>query len=745
MNVLTDSDNRSVRPIGRIDANSSADLDKALSLFPENDRDIIVDFSDCPYLSSAGIRVLLKTKKRLTPGQAELFLTSVSPVIFQVFETAGLHKLFCLKPDLESALHQIRSSKKPNVTTHTLAVGTDKYTLEVRGNQNSEGCFWNGNEIVSYNEMGFAAGFGYPSEASLLPVDEPSFFVVAGNCTGFLPLSGDSEADFRLTSDPEKTGFLVQEALSFGHQPVATLNYNGVEEQSLTQLTDVVGQVKRQYLNGSPALLLVLADFAPQTPSISIILCNDEALKVSAGLHGLTRFTRRLIQSKGAQQPLGLKFNLFTLDGTGTPSLYDLLRHHLTFENISEVEQVPSGFTTKAARVWILTAGAFTDGTAKRLPIESDKGFTPEPHKAFLARQIYTDSSRLIVKPLHGGFSAQTFQVTSFDHEGRKMRPTVMKIAHRDLIKRESDHCKQYALPYIFNNSANVLGTVFYGETGALRYNFVGIGGEDSTLRWLTHLYQEEELTTLEPLFDKIFLQILKPWYGQPVSKPIEPFKDHDPTYTFFPHIYKTVEELFGISADDPTIMVAETGRQMLNPYWFLKHEYARRRDETIEYNTSICHGDLNMQNILLDENRNVYLIDFSETRPRSIVSDFARLEAILLVDNAPVENEAETIAYINQLTPFYNTSRLDELPAITFDGPYKAMITKNFSLTCRMRRYAFECSQSNPDLVPYILALLEWILPIVCYGLPIYQKRVSMVIASLLCEQLNRLTAQMD
>ncbi|PKP23624.1 MAG: hypothetical protein CVU06_07305, partial [Bacteroidetes bacterium HGW-Bacteroidetes-22] len=334
MNVLTDSDNRSVRPIGRIDANSSADLDKALSLFSENDCDIIVDFSDCPYLSSAGIRVLLKTKKRLTPGQAELFLTSVSPVIFQVFETAGLHKLFCLKPDLESALHQIRSSKKPNVTTHTLAVGTDKYTLEVRGNQNSEGCFWNGNEIVSYNEMGFAAGFGYPSEASLLPVDEPSFFVVAGNCTGFL----------------------VQEALSFGHQPVATLNYNGVEEQSLTQLTDVVGQVKRQYLNGSPALLLVLADFAPQTPSISIILCNDEALKVSAGLHGLTRFTRRLIQSKGAQQPLGLKFNLFTLDGTGTPSLYDLLRHHLTFENISEVEQVPSGFTTKAARVWILTA-----------------------------------------------------------------------------------------------------------------------------------------------------------------------------------------------------------------------------------------------------------------------------------------------------------------------------------------------------------------------------------------------------
>ena len=37
---------------------------------------------------------------------------------------------------------------------------------------------------------------------------------------------------------------------------------------------------------------------------------------------------------------------------------------------------------------------------------------------------------------------------------------------------------------------------------------------------------------------------------------------------------------------------------------------------------TSICHGDLNMQYVLLDERENIYVIDFSETRPRNIVSD---------------------------------------------------------------------------------------------------------------------------
>ncbi len=59
---------------------------------------------------------------------------------------------------------------------------------------------------------------------------------------------------------------------------------------------------------------------------------------------------------------------------------------------------------------------------------------------------------------LHGGYSAETFQVDSYDREGRKMRPTVLKIAGRDIISREAERCTNYALPYIMNNSAMVFG-----------------------------------------------------------------------------------------------------------------------------------------------------------------------------------------------------------------------------------------------------------------------------------------------
>ena len=111
------------------------------------------------------------------------------------------------------------------------------------------------------------------------------------------------------------------------------------------------------------------------------------------------------------------------------------------------------------------------------------------------------------------------------------MRPTVFKVSSKDLIQRESDHCKQYALPYIFYNSAKILGTEFFETQGALCYNFVGIGGQQNELHWLHDVFfSDAEETYVENLLDKIFGQILKPWYGQTVPAAIPLYKKHNPT-----------------------------------------------------------------------------------------------------------------------------------------------------------------------------------------------------------------------
>ena len=234
----------------------------------------------------------------------------------------------------------------------------------------------------------------------------------------------------------------------------------------------------------------------------------------------------------------------------------------------------------------------------------------------------------------------------------------------------------------------------------------------------------------------------MNPWYGQPISEPVYPYRDHDPRTTFFPNICETANELLSVSPDEPFIHIEETGQKLVNPYWFLKYEFVRQRDTGMDYYTAICHGDLNMQNILLDEDMNVYLIDFSETKPRSVISDFARLEAVLMVDNAPLENEKDLDDYIMFILDFYSKVHLDFSPMNNYRGEHPAEVARNVSLTMKMRDYAFSSVKGHPNPVPYCIALLEWILPIVCYrSATLAHKRLSMIVAGLICTAVtNRL-----
>jgi hypothetical protein len=488
-------------------------------------------------------------------------------------------------------------------------------------------------------------------------------------------------------------------------------------------------------------LAMISADFNPTAPTVTICILLDEVLinKLKQRelhiLHGLKTSTINGISLWGA------KFELEEIKKpTENTSLTTFLKEALTLENILDVSSIDPSAVLVNPLTWVFVSDRFENALAHRIMLDTpEEGFS-EPYKAFLTRRLYADSVRVVVKPLHGGYSAQTFQVTSFDKDGRKLRPTVLKIANRAMITREADRCRKYSLPYILNNSAMVLGTEFFGDFGALCYNFVGIGGEQTQLKWLTNYFDEWPAEKLIPIFDKTFLQILNPWYGQPVRAVIHPFLDHDPTLTFFSTLCDTSEKVLSVSSDESSFLVKEIGRKLVNPYWFLKYEYPGRRDTAIEYHTSICHGDLNMQNILLDQDMNIYLIDFSETKPRSVISDFARLEAIFMVERAPLQTDEDMKEMIEFATRFYGIDRLDQLPENSYRGRGAETVKKNVALTLKMREYAIRSTGGDYNLAPYYLAMLEWVLPIVCFYATPAHKRFSMIVAGLLCEKVMEL-----
>ncbi len=730
-----------VTPEGRLDTLTSELFQEKLQPVLDKEEFLIIDFSRCNYLSSSGIRILLTASKVLGSRGGRLALSSLPAEVFQVLEMAGLHTLLSIYKDAEKARFELLRLKQKASTNSEIQLGGHTYQMDQTEPVNPVAYFWQKKCLAGYNELVVAAGTGSPAESLAEDENERGLFVTLGKCSGFIPFDRQRSPEFRVVNDPMAGGIFVSRAYSFSSNPSKRIRMTSPEQTTLGQLLTDVDQIQENEKSNKPGIL-VIADFHPSTPSIYVLYATGEekpALFPELNRGPISPFRE---ETENKQPFPGIRFFLNQIPELQPDEPFlDFTNRALTIHRIERIGVPDQLAPAENPAVWVFNPAEQKDAETFRIKVEIPENVVFEPYKCYLTRRLYTDSARVVIRPLHGGYSAQTFQVESYDYKGRRLRPTVLKIASREMIAREAKNCREHSLPYIMNNSAMVLGTAFFCNTGALRYNFVGIGGEQSRLKWLTHYFISWPVEKLEPLFDKIFLQILNPWYGQPVKEIIYPFRSHNPCLTFFSLLCETAEEVLSLSADEKTISLDGTGKKRINPYWFLKYEYNHRIHESMDYYTSICHGDLNMQNILLDEDMNVYLIDFSETKPRSIISDFARLEAIFMIEHAPVRNDTEFQEMVHFVSEFYDLDALDHLPETAWTGTEPARMNKNIFLTLKMRKYAISATGGDPRIIPYYMALLEWIFPVVCYsGVDLFLKRLSAVIASLLCEKIMNL-----
>ena len=733
----------SVIPEGRLDTVNSTEFDRVVNPLAEKEKFLIIDLSRCDYLSSTGIRSFMKTKKKLMAKGGDLLLSGLSGEVFQIIEMAGLNHLFGIFHTVNEARKAIEKQDRSDSNCFDVVDDDISCHFQLISDISDNAQLWQGKGIAGYNELGFSVGCGFSAELVGETATNEGLFVTTGNCAGFIPYDTSMYSDFRIPRKPAEAGIYVVGAFSFNGQPSYQVTVNSSGPVRFSQLQKVISDTVHE-ANPNDSLVLMCVIFNQDTESPSFLVTGqvdtDMVQRFGLTCNGALSFKIGVDKMEALLGGAIFKLEEVVPFSSGN-SLKSFACEALTLDNIEVVEPLDLSAMLYNLVAWVFVATGFTSAGKSRLNIEANVEPAFEPHVEFLIRRLYHDSSMIVVNPLHGGYSAQTFQVDSFDLEGRKLRPTVLKIANRDMITRESERCQKYSLPYILNNSAMVLGAEFFGDTGALRYNFVGIGGEQTQLKWLKYYFETWDIEQLEPLFDKIFLQILKPWYGQPVREPIYPFKDHDPTLTFFPHIGTMAEQLFNISSDEEYMVLEETGQKLVNPFWFLKHEYKKRYSQGMEYYTSICHGDLNLQNILLDQSMNVYLIDFSETRPRSVVSDFARLESIFMIEYLSENSAGGMKNLIEFFTRFYQVERLGVIPVNYSENIGDEVLERSMALTGKMREYAFISSLQNQMIAPYYLAMLEWVLPIVCYSsATMIQKRMSVVIAALLCEKVRQL-----
>lgn len=90
---------------GRVDGFSAPQLDEALqAAIKAKHYKILVDLSGAEFMSSAGMRALLKTRQELQDRKGELRLVNPSEFISESLKLVGLDKLFKIYPNTQAAL-----------------------------------------------------------------------------------------------------------------------------------------------------------------------------------------------------------------------------------------------------------------------------------------------------------------------------------------------------------------------------------------------------------------------------------------------------------------------------------------------------------------------------------------------------------------------------------------------------------------------------------------------------------------
>ncbi len=103
-----------VVPVGRVDAVTSDKLEQSLlGLVAQGEAKLVLEMRAVEYISSAGLRVLLRLARKQKERSGRIVLSSLGPAVRQVFELAGFVSLFEMEASRELAITRLANAPSP--------------------------------------------------------------------------------------------------------------------------------------------------------------------------------------------------------------------------------------------------------------------------------------------------------------------------------------------------------------------------------------------------------------------------------------------------------------------------------------------------------------------------------------------------------------------------------------------------------------------------------------------------------
>ena len=90
---------------GRLDSNTSQGFEKKVfQAIDDGSKSLIIDFGQLEYISSAGLRVILKATKAIKREEGKMMLCDMQDYVKEVFEIAGFDSFLPIVGTMDDAL-----------------------------------------------------------------------------------------------------------------------------------------------------------------------------------------------------------------------------------------------------------------------------------------------------------------------------------------------------------------------------------------------------------------------------------------------------------------------------------------------------------------------------------------------------------------------------------------------------------------------------------------------------------------
>lgn len=356
--------------------------------------------------------------------------------------------------------------------------------------------------------------------------------------------------------------------------------------------------------------------------------------------------------------------------------------------------------------------------------------------------RLFYDAESIMVGPLAlGQTNTGVLRVQPFYPSGGG-RTIVVKFGDFRKIEEEYANFKKYVQPFIGGGrNTTVLSVRRTPRLGGIIYSLLGA---DEHLEHFGNFYLNADVVQIRSVLDRLFLDTCGAWYAN--LGQLQPYNLTADYQQIFDFTSEKIEHAINELQKYVQLKTVQSKRMLefksLNGERVFTDPMSVLDEPDLVLSTYICttHGDFNQYNILVDSDRNMWLIDFFRTGRGHVFRDVSELDSIvrfslLAPEDATLEERLKMEEELGR------AERFGQVPRLATNLPTdNQALAKAFATVVHLRTLAKRLvAQKSDDMGEYYIALFYNALNTLrFYWLPSAQRAHALLSASLLADKLR-------